>query len=59
MREIQLKDNPSTRQIFVDDETPNFSLIPAKDVDVYIALLEIEMYEHFKKRRKRRQSKDE
>ncbi len=59
MREIQLKDNPSNRQIFVDDETPDFSLIPIKDVDLYIALLEIEMYEHFKKRRKRRHSKDE
>lgn len=54
MHEVVLKDNPSKRQIFIDDEKPNFSLIPKKDIDLYIALLEIEMYEHFKNRRKRR-----
>ena len=54
MREITLKNNTSNRKIFVDDKKPDLSLIPQKDVDLYIALLELEMYEHFKKRRKRK-----
>lgn len=54
MKEIVLKDNPSNRRIFVDKEKPNLSLIPKNDVDLFISLLEIEMYEHFKKRRKPR-----
>lgn len=54
MREVTLKNNMSNRKIFVDDEKPDLSLIPQKDVDLYIALLELEMYEHFKKRRKRK-----
>lgn len=52
MREITLKNNTSNRKIFVDDKKPDVSLIPQKDVDLYITLLELEMYEHFKKRRK-------
>lgn len=52
MREVTLKNNTSNRKIFVDDEKPDLSLIPQKDVDLYVALLELEMYEHFKKRRK-------
>lgn len=54
MQEIVLKDNPSNRQIFIDDRKPDLSLIPQKDINLYITLLEIEMYEHFKNRRKRR-----
>ena len=54
MREITLKNNTSNRKIFEDDEKPDLSLIPQKDVDLYIALLELEMCEHFKKRRKRK-----
>ena len=54
MREVTLKNNTSNRKIFVDDEKPDLSLIPQKDVDLYIALLELEMYEHFKKHRKRK-----
>lgn len=54
MREITLKNNTSNRKIFVDDKKPNLSLIPQKDVDLYITLLELEMYEQFKKRRKRK-----
>lgn len=54
MKEIVLKDNPSNRRIFVDEEKPDLSLIPKNDVDLFISLLEIEMYEHFKKRRKRK-----
>lgn len=54
MREITIKNNASNRRIYVDDEKPNLSLIPQKDIDLYVALLEIEMYEHFKKRRKRK-----
>lgn len=54
MREVTLKNNTSNRKIFVDDEKPDLSLIPQKDVDLYIALLELEMCEHFKKRRKRK-----
>lgn len=54
MREVLLKENPSNRRIFVDDSKPDFSQIPQKDIDLYISLLEIEMYEHFKNRRKRK-----
>lgn len=54
MREIILEDNPSKRQIFVDDNKPDFSYLSNKDIDLYISLLEIEMYEHFKNRRKRK-----
>ena len=54
MREIVLEDNPSKRQIFVDDNKPGFSYLSNKDIDLYISLLEIEMYEHFKNRRKRK-----
>lgn len=54
MREIVLEDNPSKRQIFVDDNKPDLSYISNKDIDLYISLLEIEMYEHFKNRRKRK-----
>lgn len=52
MREITLKNNTSNRKIFVDDKKPDLSLIPQKDIDLYIALLELEMYEHFKKTQK-------
>lgn len=38
----------------MDDVTPDLSLIPSKDKELYISLLEIEMYEHFKNRRKRK-----
>ena len=54
MREITLKNNTRNRKIFVDDKKPDLSLIPQKDVDLYIALLELEMYEHVKKRRRRK-----
>lgn len=54
MREIVLEDNPSKRQIFVDDNKLDFSHLSNKDIDLYISLLEIEMYEHFKNRRKRK-----
>lgn len=54
MREIELKNNTSGKKIFVDDVTPDLSLIPSKDKELYISLLEIEMYEHFKNRRKRK-----
>lgn len=54
MREIVLEDNTSKRQIFVDDNKPDFSHLSNKDIDLYISLLEIEMYEHFKNRRKRK-----
>lgn len=54
MREVLLKENPSNRRVFVDDNKPDFSRIPQKDIDLYISLLEIEMYEHFKSRRKRK-----
>ena len=54
MKEIVLKENPSNRKIFIDEEKPDLSLIPSKDIDIYISLLEIEMYEHFKNRRKRK-----
>lgn len=54
MREIELKNNASGKKILVDDVTPDLSLIPSKDKELYISLLEIEMYEHFKNRRKRK-----
>ncbi len=54
MREIELKNNTSSKKILVDDITPDLSLIPSKDKELYISLLEIEMYEHFKNRRKRK-----
>lgn len=54
MREIELKNNTSCKKILVDDVTPDLSLIPNKDKELYISLLEIEMYEHFKNRRKRK-----
>ena len=54
MREIELKNNTSGKKILVDDITPDLSLIPSKDKELYIFLLEIEMYEHFKNRRKRK-----
>lgn len=54
MREIELKNNKSGKKILVDDVTPDLSLIPSKDKELYISLLEIEMYEHFKNRRKRK-----
>ena len=43
MREIILEDNPSKRQIFVDDNKPDFSYLSNKDIDLYIYLLEIDM----------------
>lgn len=54
MREIVLKDNNSNRRVFVDDVKPDLSSIPQKDIDLYISLLEIEMYEHFKDRRRKK-----
>ena len=54
MREIELKNNTSGKKILMDAVTPDLSLIPSKDKDLYISLLEIEMYEHFKNRRKRK-----
>ncbi len=54
MREIVLRNNKSNRRIFVDEEKPDFFSIPEKGMDLFVALLEIEMYEHFKKRRKRK-----
>lgn len=54
MHEIVLKDNNSNRRVFVDDVKPDLSRIPQKDIDLYISLLEIEMYEHFKDRRRKK-----
>ena len=54
MREITIENNISNRRIYVDDKKPDLSLIPQKDIDIYVALLEVEMYEHFKKHRKRK-----
>ena len=54
MREIILEDNPSKRQIFVDDNKPDFSYLSNKDIDLYISLLEIEMYEQNRRKRKPR-----
>lgn len=38
MREIVLEDNPSKRQIFVDDNKPDFSHLSNKDIDLYILI---------------------
>ena len=54
MRESELKNKSGGKKIVVDDITPDLSLIPSKDKELYISLLEIEMYEHFKNRRKRK-----